>query len=234
MIKFRLYYDKDQETAFLNDMSRKGYAVTGFCMGFYSFDRCRPGEYVYQIDFTEGMFRVSNDYREFMRDMGVEIVVLWGPWVMLRKRVEDGPFVLYTDVESSIEHYTKIKKTFTFCVAVEVGCLFAELFAIIKGAAIGWAFLFMVAAVLVALIRQIVRINNILAELKARSGGECQDERAAERKPSGFLTAGLLLNSVGLMVPKTGWASGFLKGVCLGLAIVFMIAGIILTLWKKR
>ena len=74
MVRFALYYDKDKETEYLNEMSRKGYALTGFFMGFYYFDECRPSEYIYQIDITEGLFRVSNDYREFMREMGVEIV----------------------------------------------------------------------------------------------------------------------------------------------------------------
>ena len=74
MIKFRLYYDKDKMTEYLNEMSRKGYAMTGFCVGFYRFDRCLPGEYIYQIDITEGMFRVSNDYYWYTDE--VDAVVL--------------------------------------------------------------------------------------------------------------------------------------------------------------
>ena len=104
MVKFKLFINKGEETEYLNEMARKGYAMTGFALGFYTFESCRPGEYIYQVDITEGLFRVSGDYRDFMREMGVEIVCLWGPWVILRKRAEEGPFVLYTDVESSIEH----------------------------------------------------------------------------------------------------------------------------------
>ena len=111
MVKFRLYLNKDDETKYLNEMAAKGYAMpgprhpmTGFFAGFYSFEKCRPGEFIYQVDITEGMFRVTNDYREFMQEMGVEIVCLWGMWVILRKKAADGPFVLYTDVESTTEH----------------------------------------------------------------------------------------------------------------------------------
>ena len=39
MIKFRLYYDKDKMTEYLNEMSRKGYALRGFFAGFLRFDR---------------------------------------------------------------------------------------------------------------------------------------------------------------------------------------------------
>ena len=40
MTKYRYYFDTDKEAEWLNEMSRQGYALTGFCMGFYSFDRC--------------------------------------------------------------------------------------------------------------------------------------------------------------------------------------------------
>lgn len=66
MTKFRLYFDKDKETAWLNEMAKKGYAMTGFFAGFYQFEACEPGEYIYQIDFSSKMFSVSDDYREFI------------------------------------------------------------------------------------------------------------------------------------------------------------------------
>ena len=34
MIKFKLYFDKDKETQWLNEMSQKGWAMTGFFAGF--------------------------------------------------------------------------------------------------------------------------------------------------------------------------------------------------------
>ena len=112
MIKFRLYWDKDKETVWLNDMAAKGYAMTGFFAGFYTFEKCEPGEYTYQIDFGDKFGSVTNDYREFMEETGVEIVQTWGFWVILRKKTADGPFVLYTDVDSQITHYTKIRNMF--------------------------------------------------------------------------------------------------------------------------
>ena len=38
MTKFRLYFDKDKETAWINEMVKKGYAMTGFFAGFYQFE----------------------------------------------------------------------------------------------------------------------------------------------------------------------------------------------------
>ena len=74
MVKFKLFINKDEETEYLNEMAGKGYAMKGFAMGFYTFENCRPGEYIYQVDITEGLFRVSGDYRDFMREMGVRCV----------------------------------------------------------------------------------------------------------------------------------------------------------------
>ena len=59
MKKFRMYFDKDKETAWLNEMAAEGYALTSFFAGLYTFDECVPGKYTYQIDFSDSLFRVS-------------------------------------------------------------------------------------------------------------------------------------------------------------------------------
>lgn len=234
MVKFKWYYDTDKETEFLNEMSKKGYALSGFFLGFYHFDQCRPGEYIYQIDITEGLFRVSNDYREFMRDMGVEIVCLWGPWVILRKRAEDGPFVLYTDVESRIEHYTKIKNLYKIAAVIESICILVELLGAVQGVMLGYAFSLLLAALSIGFIREIVRINGILAELKGRIGIDtgAAGGRGAGRMPSGFLPLGLFLGAIAFLIPATEGGYGFLKGFCQGAAIVFIVCGIAHTAWR--
>ena len=76
MIRFRLYFDKDQETKWLNQMVSDGWALKGFFAGFYSFERCEKGEWIYQIDFGEHAYHVSDEYRELMTDLVIEIVAL--------------------------------------------------------------------------------------------------------------------------------------------------------------
>lgn len=242
MIQFRLYYDKDQETEFLNKMAGKGYALTGFFAGFYRFDRCSPGEYSYQVDITDGLFSVKNDYREFMREMRVEIVCLWGFWVFLRKKAQDGPFVLYTDVESSIEHYSKIRRMFKKAAIVEIACLFLEVLGGLRGYAPAWGFCFLLGAILTGMLREVARVNRIIAELKARIGQD--DGRKIKRMTSGFIPLGFLLNAVGFLMPDSPMG---LKVAAAGitvtlspsdcfhvLAITAFIIGIIHTLIKKE
>lgn len=103
--------------------------MKGFFAGFYKFEVCKPGEYVYQIDFGTKLYAVSDDYREFMAENNIEIVCLWGYWIILRKRSSEGEFVLYTDVDSSIEHYTKILKMFKAVSIIELICFFVEVLA---------------------------------------------------------------------------------------------------------
>lgn len=94
MKKFRLYLDKDKETAWLNQLAKEGYALKKFFAGVYTFEACTPGTYTYQIDFGNKLFSVSDDYREFMNESGIEIVSCWGYWVFLRKLASEGEFQL--------------------------------------------------------------------------------------------------------------------------------------------
>lgn len=50
MIKFRYYIDNQKEQDWLNKLSREGWALKKFFLGFYKFEKCEPGEYEYQID----------------------------------------------------------------------------------------------------------------------------------------------------------------------------------------
>ena len=53
MRKFRLYYDKDKEEIWLNQMCSKGWGMTRFFMGVYTFEPCIPDEYTYQVDLPD-------------------------------------------------------------------------------------------------------------------------------------------------------------------------------------
>ena len=239
MVRFRLYANKDEETAYLNEMAARGYAMTGFFAGFYSFEKCRPGEFIYQVDITEGWFRVSSDYREFMQEMGVEIICPWGMWVILRKKVAEGPFVLYTDVESGIEHYTKIKKMFKTATMLELICLIMEI--ALAGSttdkatiAMALAFISLVGAIVIVFLREIARVNGILAQLRERAGQESPGNRCGKSNVSLLLSLGLTLNGIGYLIPTRSTLYAAVRGILHGLAIVFMGLGIISTLWKRE
>lgn len=108
---FRLYWDKDKEEVWLNEMARQGWAMTNFTLGRYTFVRITPGEYIYKIDLLENLAttKSSMDYIGFVEDTGAEYVCGWGRWAYFRKAVSEGPFELYTDLDSQIALYKRIR-----------------------------------------------------------------------------------------------------------------------------
>ena len=73
MIKFRWYVDSQKEQDWLNKMSKKGWALKSFLLGFYKFEKCEPGEYIYQIDLLpEG--KSKKEIREFYKKQAISIV----------------------------------------------------------------------------------------------------------------------------------------------------------------
>ena len=220
MIKFRLYFDKDKETEWLNKQAQNGLAMTGFFAGFYSFEKCEPGEYTYQVDFGEKFFSISNDYREFMEENGIEIVQPWGYWIILRKKASEGEFELYTDVDSSIEHYTKIRNMFKVVTIIELICFLVECFAV-QAEPMLIFFVILLGLIVIGCMNITLKTNKIIAELKERKGDvvdSCND------KVSPLLPCGLLLNSCALIISDS--INPYIKMGIQIAAIVFMLVGI--------
>ena len=107
-------------------MAAQGYALTSFFAGIYTFDTCAPNKYTYQVDFCDKFGNVSEHYREFMRENQIEIVQIWGFWIVLRRLNTDGPFKLYSDIDSSIEHYTKIRNMLKGASIIMILCFIFE------------------------------------------------------------------------------------------------------------
>ena len=225
MTKFRLYLDKDKETTWLNEMAATGYALKSFFAGFYKFEKCEPGEYVYQIDFGSQMYSVSDDYREFMAENNIEIVCLWGYWIILRKRANEGEFVLYTDVDSSIEHYTKILKMFKVVTILELICFLVEVLGAMNGAAVGVFGMIIIGILVIAMMRATLSTKRTINELKERKG-ETPAKGLASGNVSPVLSAGLLLNVAAIAMNNSGTLSHTIIMVVQIAAIILMLIGI--------
>lgn len=132
MLKFKLYYDKDEEQAWLNAMAEKGWGFKTFFLGFYTFEACQSGEYNYQIDILDNWQGDKDNYAQFMEDVGVEVVGQWWRWVYLRKKTALGTFELYTDIESKIRQYSKIRNFFIPFTVLEICCFFIEVTAAVE------------------------------------------------------------------------------------------------------
>lgn len=243
MIKFKLMFDKDKEITWLNELARQGKAMTGFFAGIYTFENTAPGKWFYQIDFSDHFGRVSKEYRSFMNEMGVEIIQTWGYWVFLRKpAAENGDagsqsFELYTDVESRITHYTKIRNMFHVATILEgIFCIIEILLAISTNDRFPLISA-IVLGILVALIyHQTVRTNNIVTELMEQIGEENPCHYLRKNVSPVFLF-GLILNLCALAIdPETAtplWHN--IKLIVQIFALIFLGAGIFLNKksWKS-
>ena len=232
MLRFRLSFNKDAETEWLNSMAQSGWAMTGFFGGFYTFDPCEKGAYLYQVDFTDRFFSVSSDYREFMQEMEVEIVANWGFWTILRKPASEGEFKLYTDVDSQIEHYTKIRRMFKIVTIIDIICFSMELLAAAGGAHFGYTFSFLIGACALALANAAFKTSDIIEELKERKTGIASKKRG--RRFSPLVLVGLLINSYALSMGNSISASLYLKRSFQILALIFMIVGVFSTIRCRR
>jgi hypothetical protein len=108
--KFFTIGQYEKEEKWLNEMSAKGMQLTdvGFCR--YSFVKGTPGEYIYRLELLEHMpgNAESVSYISFLEETGIEQVGSILRWIYLRKKASDGPFELYSDTESKINHYKRI------------------------------------------------------------------------------------------------------------------------------
>jgi len=56
-----------------------------------------------------------------MEESGVEAIATWYCWVYFRKKAVDGPFDIYSDIDSRITHYKRIS-IFMFCMMISQYC----------------------------------------------------------------------------------------------------------------
>lgn len=165
MKKFRLYVDKDSEEIWLNEMAEKGWCMKKYFLGVYTFEQSEE-RYVYRIDLLKNWEGDREDFVTFMEESGVEFVDQWYRWVFLRKKNQDGVFELYSDQESLLDHYTRIKKFIFIAFIIEIICAILQLPSIIFGFSIMnlvclVIIMFFVIALLGALIKTSSKINQL-------------------------------------------------------------------------
>lgn len=106
--KWYSHYEKEEK--WLNALSAKGLAMTDYTWCRYVFEDSEPGEYIYRLELLENLpsHPESKSYIAFMKETGVEFVSAYGRWVYFRKKAAEGPFDIYSDMDSRIVHYKRI------------------------------------------------------------------------------------------------------------------------------
>ena len=236
MTKFRLYFDKDRETEWLNELARQGKALSGFFAGFYRFQDTAPGLWRYQVDFSDRFGSVTEEYRALMDDLQIEIVQIWGYWVVLRKRAADGPFEMYTDIESKIEHYKKIRRLFQAVTLAELAFFIFEMIcAVALEEPAGWLCMMILGLLAITMKQQANHANRIISDLMEQKGEQNDRYPASEKKQvSAIPLAGLILNACAMAMQPSTELMHCAKITIQITAIIAMVAGIYRTEWVFR
>lgn len=100
-------WDFDKEEQWLNSIAQQGWVLdrVGFCR--YEFVRCEPGEYIVRLEMREH----DEGYLSFMSDTGAEYVGRVVKWIYFRRKAEFGPFDIFSDLDSRLEHLKRISST---------------------------------------------------------------------------------------------------------------------------
>ena len=93
-------WDFDKEERWLNEMAMQGWALAevGWCR--YVFEKCEPGAYIVRLQ----MQKNDPDYVAFLEEVGAEYIGRVVQWIYVRRPAEEGPFELFSDVRSRLEH----------------------------------------------------------------------------------------------------------------------------------
>lgn len=109
---YKLYWawQFDKEEKWLNECSAKGLHLCDVGVFRYTFEEGVPGAYSHKLELLENWptHPESVAYIRFLEDTGVEMVGSILRWVYFRKKTEDGPFDLFSDIDSRIKHLNRI------------------------------------------------------------------------------------------------------------------------------
>ena len=118
----KAFFDYQKEEKYLNEMSAKGLALTDYTWCRYVFQDAPKGGYIYRIELLENPVNhpESQNYIKFMEETGVEFVASYYRWVYFRRKAAEGEFDIYSDIDSRIKHYKRIRVLFLFLMVLNL------------------------------------------------------------------------------------------------------------------
>ncbi len=109
---WRVYWlwQYEEEEAWLNRMAAEGWVLEEVHFFRYVFTRCQPGEYTVRLEMMNGSpeKEENQEYIWFVRGTGAEYVGKLKNWVYFRKKTAEGPFELFSDLDSRLAHVERV------------------------------------------------------------------------------------------------------------------------------
>lgn len=104
--KYFWAWNFDNEEAWLNDMAKEGWALTGVSGISYQFEKTEPGEYTYLLDYH----KEDVPYLKMLDDAQVERVAYNLSWNYLRKRTSEGKITILSDANTKADRLSVLGK----------------------------------------------------------------------------------------------------------------------------
>ena len=96
----------EEEEQWLNSMARNGWNLVRIdFLVRYVFERGTAGEYIYKLDLPDSLERGMDEqqYCDFLKECGIDVVCRQKQWLFLRKKAADGPFAEKDDLFAKLQ-----------------------------------------------------------------------------------------------------------------------------------
>ena len=106
------FYDIDKEEEWIKEMSEYGQHLISVGRWRHGFEKGAPDEYSYRVELLKHKPHTdeSRKYIEFMEETGAEYLGSNGRYAYFRKKSDTGEFELFSDIDSRIEHLSRVLK----------------------------------------------------------------------------------------------------------------------------
>lgn len=147
-------WEFEEEEKWLNEMSAKGLQLVGVSLGSYTFEEGAAGEYQYRIELLKKSVTHPDSitYIRFLEETGAEHVATFNRWIYIRKKCADGPFDLFSSLDSKIEHLKRIRRLFWSVTPLLLFAIVINIIAIIQTRAFSNGFTVTILAALAILL----------------------------------------------------------------------------------
>ena len=96
----------EEEEQWLNSMARNGWNLVRIdFLVRYVFERGTAGEYLYKLDLPDNLEHGMDEqqYCDFLKECGIDVVCHQKQWLFLRKKAADGPFAEKDDLCAKLQ-----------------------------------------------------------------------------------------------------------------------------------
>lgn len=234
MTKFKIFSDITKETEWLNQMAAEGQAFTNYVAGFYTFEDCPAGKYVFKVDLADSFFSTTPDYRDYRRDTDTTILQAWSSKVYLRKEASKAPIADYPKIDGLLEYFIKLRDIFKLASLLEMICVVLELYAAMTDFTGAFLLTLGIGIILLVCMKMVVSANKTVLALREKKGERPKEYETKMDRVSPSLFIAIVCCCIPFVLQFFGCNEGLIGALQL-LSFVLLAVGIIKTrhIWGR-